>query len=350
LRRFILERSEKFERISFLAENESMRLDYLLSVKVGVLGLIHVLILPGLAFALPPKSEVTGFRMVMQSQEGQQCMSRTSGGASDKILNRYNVSISGISSEGFQRGLATAITRLADLGRSDLISGARIQTYPGGRKGGKSCASFTSGVKRFEIVTGSSPPCVRNNTSVDAGLHMLHEIGHSVGQSSYYGSYQSSTPVCRISGYCTHNKNKNPRNEEFAEVFAAYVHSPKTLQKHCPKAFDFMKKNVFRGKESTAGICQGIPASAIAGATTGGYPGGNKVYGGSRDAATRGYNAGGGSQMGGLAQALGPILAMAMQKDEGKDENPETLAPIQRAPAQQTTFPNPTGMPGSGSR
>lgn len=337
--------SEKFEKLFKLTENENMRFgSKILHAFMGSL-----LILPISSFGKKgiPASPITGMSISYQSKPGQMCMSKVAGGKADTILNRYGVKIDGSRAEVFEQGLATALQRVADLGRPDLIQNLKIKMFPDGRpkKNGKSCASYTY-PKELHIVAGSGA-CNRNigTNAATTGMHILHELGHSVGLGGYYNSYHSSVPKCNITGYCSHNSNPSKRNEEFAEVFAMYVHSPQVLQKVCPQAHDFMKANVFKGKQSTANLCQGIPATAIAGGTT--PP--SDSFAGSAESASRGYNGGGGTQIANLAQALLPVAAMMMQKKQEAPAQPSSEVLI-IPKGQNQAIPLDQYQPGTGVR
>ncbi len=88
---------------------------------------------------------------------------------------------------------------------------------------------------------------------------ITHELGHLVAnRGGFYPKYNRAVPgACRISGYCTHSSAGNAhrnRNEEFAEVFAAFVVAPARLKAACPSAYRFMKTQVYLG--DTANFCQ----------------------------------------------------------------------------------------------
>lgn len=83
----------------------------------------------------------------------------------------------------------------------------------------------------------------------------VHELGHFVANKhGLYGVYKKLvTKRCKLSGYMHQNsagKKHTKINEEFAEVFAAYLTYPRKLRKRCPKSFSFMKEKVFLGSKS----------------------------------------------------------------------------------------------------
>ena len=84
-----------------------------------------------------------------------------------------------------------------------------------------------------------------------------HELGHIVGNReidnhSIYGLYNKAVPVaCHPTRYSKVSHGHGARNEEFAEVFAAFVLAPKLLEnvsESCNKAADFMKTFIFSNK------------------------------------------------------------------------------------------------------
>lgn len=308
-------------------------------MRLGSVIILSLFLSTALAKSNIPRSPLTGLSISYESKEGQQCMSRqVSGGQADKILNRYGTRVDGYKSSQFEQGVATTFSRIADLGRPDLVQGVRIEVFPGGRNG--KCSSFTQSPKHLQIVVGSNTGCGgRNLNKVATSMHIAHEMGHAAGQKlGLYGSM----PKCNITGYCTHN-NSRPGSEAFAEAFAMFIHSPQTLKSKCASTYNFIKQNVFKGRDSTAGLCKGIPATAIAGGTIEAPPSG-QTFSGSAESVSSGYNGGGGAQIAGLAQALMPLLASMKQNDEGdyKDVTPEVIV-IPRNPAGAP--PNINGNP-----
>lgn len=69
---------------------------------------------------------------------------------------------------------------------------------------------------------------------------IAHELGHYVGRLLYNRYFAAVKGKCFITGYADDN-----RNEEFAEVFAAYITNPALFagkSKNCGKAFTFLAK------------------------------------------------------------------------------------------------------------
>lgn len=82
---------------------------------------------------------------------------------------------------------------------------------------------------------------------------MMHELGHKVGNSGVYQKYAKFTgrTRCRITGYAA-----SKFNEEFAEVFEAYVVYPDMLEQKCPKAFEFMSTQLFPNTNNKTATCK----------------------------------------------------------------------------------------------
>lgn len=87
---------------------------------------------------------------------------------------------------------------------------------------------------------------------------LVHEIGHFVANKlGLYPKYEKKVSrKCKLTNYMRSNRDgrkHNNRNEEFAEVFAAYLIYGKKLQKSCKKSYEFMRDELFLGTES---ICR----------------------------------------------------------------------------------------------
>lgn len=102
---------------------------------------------------------------------------------------------------------------------------------------------------------------IRRPKGSDQGTNvarLMHELGHKVGNSGIYQKYASYTgrTRCEFTGYAA-----TKFNEEFAEVFAAFVTYPDILVKKCPKAYAFMTNQLFPNSSEKIATCDG---SAIA--------------------------------------------------------------------------------------
>ncbi len=89
------------------------------------------------------------------------------------------------------------------------------------------------------------------NKSDENVAHLMHELGHHVGnRDGIYGKYRSYVKSpCQFTHRCRAVLGiGSPRNEEFAEVFAAYILHPELLMKsgpNCQKAYDFFTEKIF---------------------------------------------------------------------------------------------------------
>lgn len=85
---------------------------------------------------------------------------------------------------------------------------------------------------------------------------LIHELGHLVGNQGAYGMYRKAmnNTYCKVSSY-----SDDKANEQFAEVFAAFVTKPELLadnkSKACQKAFAFFKNTLF-AKGARASQCK----------------------------------------------------------------------------------------------
>lgn len=97
--------------------------------------------------------------------------------------------------------------------------------------------------------------------SLDNYAVFTHELGHVVGNSSEEGSgkrvydlYNKAVSApCHFSGYSKVSHGHGARNEEFAEVFAAYLLAPNLLLEagpECRQAHDFMREKIFTAKDN----------------------------------------------------------------------------------------------------
>lgn len=84
---------------------------------------------------------------------------------------------------------------------------------------------------------------------------LIHEMGHFVAnKNGLYSQYNKNVRRnCKLTTYMHKSragkKHKN-RNEEFAEVFAAYLLYGKKLKRKCKQSYEFMRDHVFIGSES----------------------------------------------------------------------------------------------------
>lgn len=105
------------------------------------------------------------------------------------------------------------------------------------------------GLQSFDKELGRHKVTV--NESGNAAL-LAHEMGHLIGNSpgpeglTWYRHYFAAVPeACHFTEYAAAGFENGKRNEEFAEVFAAYMTGTKTLRARCGEAFKFMRHRLF---------------------------------------------------------------------------------------------------------
>ena len=145
--------------------------------------------------------------------------------------------------------LAKGIQKIEQLagGNFEPIRGASMHFY-GGR--------MRLGGYPFGRFNGSFVEIHRAGSNSDTNLaHLMHELGHWVGaHDGLYDKYKESVSPCQYSSYCKFvNTGQSPRNEEFAEVWAAFITHPEILYKgspNCKRAYNFFANEVFaKGKK-----------------------------------------------------------------------------------------------------
>lgn len=89
---------------------------------------------------------------------------------------------------------------------------------------------------------------------------MMHELGHKVGNTGVYSKYRQATggKICGITPYASRGSKKtvSRANEEFAEVFEAYVAFPDLLKAQCPKSYDYFAKSLFPNSSGYMATCK----------------------------------------------------------------------------------------------
>lgn len=89
----------------------------------------------------------------------------------------------------------------------------------------------------------------------------MHELGHKVGHASFARGEKFYDAYSRLAGRCYPTRySRHNRNEEFAEVFAAFLTNPEILSRGdaaCKRAFAFFSRDVFRENGSLASCDSG---------------------------------------------------------------------------------------------
>ena len=130
---------------------------------------------------------------------------------------------------------------------------------------------------RFNFINGSGAwnqaahaINVRRTPGSEKGLltgRMMHELGHKVGNTGIYSKYRAYTggKICRITPYAARGSKKtvSRANEEFSEVFEAYVVFPDLLKAQCPKSYAYFAKSLFPHSSGHLASCKnGISSSS----------------------------------------------------------------------------------------
>ncbi|HMN67501.1 MAG TPA: hypothetical protein PKC28_03085 [Bdellovibrionales bacterium] len=168
-------------------------------------------------------------------------------------------------------GMAKRISTLAQ-GNPQIMRKLTVQIFPGSGRPGASknmpCSSYTPNQTTVQI----APGCYQGDSPLNTVTHFAHEVGHTVGLSGYYKSFKSEftdkkVPPCKVSKMCTEHDNPNGNyREEFAEIFATYVHAPSALQATCPAQYKWFREKVFglSSPDPMSSNCKGTADATVA--------------------------------------------------------------------------------------
>lgn len=215
------------------------------------------------AFALSVKADPIAIRG---------CISKIPVASSKSIIDRYNYQLIGATTME-TRSLGTTL--------------AWIERLNGGKPFQPAIAHDGYGV-RFREKKGHSAQrtgeiAINRNGALNYGeniAQLAHEIGHLVGNNGMYGDYRAAIgsthrhpKYCKVSGY-----SDDKANEQFAEVFAAFVTRPELIKSSkdpvCKKAYAFFKRAFTNGaladkcfdaqndvKQKLMAIADGVPSA-----------------------------------------------------------------------------------------
>lgn len=170
---------------------------------------------------------------------GGVCMPEPDGSAAS-VLRRNGISYQGRPSSGELEALAKGIGQIENLLGKPLPAGWRT-TYNYINASGK----WNQGASAINV-RRSPGSCKGENVG-----RLMHELGHKVGNSGVYSQYRSYVgSSCGITGYA-----RTKSNEQFAEVFSAYVTYPDLLKKKCPQAYSFFATKLFPNSQSDVATC-----------------------------------------------------------------------------------------------
>lgn len=159
-----------------------------------------------------------------------------------EILSRNKVTIGASATEKQMIAVAVGIQQI------ELLAGTACSHVRNAK------FNFNTGRRRSN--QGISAPGINmgNNHTPGNVVHLMHELGHLVGNKGMYGPYKSAVRPCHFTGYSA----RGGRNEEFAEVFAAFIAHPEMLknsrQKNCRDAYAFLLKN-FAKQNKRYAVC-----------------------------------------------------------------------------------------------
>lgn len=186
-----------------------------------------------------------------------ECLSRNKDNSD--ILERLGVTLDGESRkerELVTRAVNTIVEMTNEQQAERLLSGltVRFKDILGNTSAGGCMPAHQ--LVRNEIYLGRYCVGMKGQKFVIPGKDIIfvHEVAHFIANKrGYYSKYNKEvSKTCKLSNYMTKMSNgkkiKN-RNEEFAEVFAAYLTYGNKLRRSCRKSFNWMKDNLFLGSE-----------------------------------------------------------------------------------------------------
>ncbi|CAM9862775.1 unnamed protein product, partial [Chrysoparadoxa australica] len=173
-----------------------------------------------------------------------------SSGEADRLLASQNLSVVG-ASEREKRTVGAAIKRVQELNGGVLRTGMG----PGSVYPFRFTEDSGSGQRADHIKIGRnrSGPNDHNHNGHSVAQH-VHEWAHLIGNNGAYNQFRrymdsrsyGSNDYCIVSNYADNNPN-----EQFAEVFTAFVTEPAILLNNtrtpaaCRKAFEFFRTQFF---------------------------------------------------------------------------------------------------------
>ena len=203
--------------------------------------------------------------------QNRQCLNTVNGSTQETIASGVRVSGATSSEMRLLNQAVAKINSLAAGGRFSGLNGARVVFHEYLHRvdswGRPYCLPATQSRGPVEIARRCPPGTQGWNIIASAGTGLLiHEMAHHVGNRGHYNGY----PIgCQVSQYCSHKASGHAhtgtsrRNEEFAEVFTAFVVNPSLLHRTpgCGPAIRHMERMF--GKRSQGPSC-GRPRTMIA--------------------------------------------------------------------------------------
>lgn len=195
------------------------------------------ILIGGILFTAPA---AFGLAVKHDSVAAKGCLSIVSLGQAESALARFNLTTEN-AKESEIRALGTGLMWIEDLNGDRplaMAKGPGSRPYPFIFKDkGRNSRQTGSGIE----IARQGPMQFGSNVA-----QLVHELGHLVGNQGGYALYRKhvGTAPCKVSGY-----SDDKFNEQFAEVFAAFVTRPELIAGNnsaaCKKAFKFMSQVLF---------------------------------------------------------------------------------------------------------
>lgn len=171
------------------------------------------------------------------------CLNKVSSEKEAKlILARNKVKIAPTANADQLKTLATAVYQIERLsgGVNPYVAGVHLR-FP-----------KVKGYSKYHVSTPYIDMGANFNDKNVA--HITHEMGHYAGHAGLYPLYYKRVPPCKFTNYTlSYYHPSAKRNEEFAEVWAAFITRPEFLKNSkipgCQRAYDFFLEIFPRGKE-----------------------------------------------------------------------------------------------------
>jgi hypothetical protein len=190
---------------------------------------------------------------------GGSCVTNLSESQARQVLAENNITFPGAKSEEVV-ALGKAVQQINSMSgdRTPQIRGTRVEF------------NNRRSVSRQK---STNPPVIeicRNGHSHLGNVGLLaHELGHLIGNQNnarMYSQYKSRVnPKCCLTRYACSNSNRQPRNEEFAEVFASFISNPSLAENaggSCAAALSYFKGAFKNGAQAGCGNSPTILANS----------------------------------------------------------------------------------------
>lgn len=168
------------------------------------------------------------------------CIPKVSREAADAVIQRFNVKTVGAQEEEII-ALGTGLTWIEKLNDGRPLPYA---VWPGREPYGfrfhAGAGNSSQGAMEIQISRNGAKQYGRNVAQ------LVHELGHLVGNAGAYAQYREATggKYCVVSGY-----SDDRANEQFAEVFAAFVTYPSLIKDNksaaCQAAYKYFSEKLF---------------------------------------------------------------------------------------------------------